>query len=126
MNTTFTVMPSQTNYLGGMIFGGAFFSQMDLAAATAVDELLSLNSSECDSAVTHKADVTFHKPTYVGDMIGLSTNVVEVRTKAIVIHVKALRKQRNKLSYDFVAEGTFVFVSRKGEKYYPHGIPKKV
>ncbi len=34
--TSFTVMPEHTNYSATTIFGGAAFSQLDLAAASAV------------------------------------------------------------------------------------------
>lgn len=118
--TSFVVMPAQSNYMAPMIFGGAFFSEMDLCAACCADRLLL--DSECNSAVTYKADVTFHAPTEVGDIIFLQAKVVELRWKAIVIEVKAYRSKRNSPERDFVAEVRFVFISRKDGQYCNHGL----
>lgn len=107
--TTFTVMPSDANYMSPLIFGGAFFSAMDLCAANTVNQFLV--ASECEAAVTHKADVTWHKPCYVGDLIYLQGKVVDTGKKSVVVEVRAERRRRHSLERDFVAEGKFVFVS---------------
>jgi len=103
-----------------MIFGGHFFSEMDLCAACCVNRLL--HDSECDSAVTHKFEGTFHAPTENGDLIFLEAEVVELRTKAVVVVVKAFREKRAVAGRDFVAEAKFVFVTKKDGLYTKHGL----
>lgn len=57
----FLVMPDDTNANSPMIFGGAFFSKMDLCAAKAVRRLL-YSSENCSASVTHKFEGSFHRP----------------------------------------------------------------
>jgi acyl-CoA hydrolase len=108
--TNFTVMPMQTNYNYPMIFGGAFFAEIDLCAAQCVNRLLH-DSPTCRTCVTHKAEVTFHKPCYAGDLIFLEAEVAELRHKAVKVLVKAFRERCGSSTRDFVAESTFVFVT---------------
>ncbi len=103
-----------------MVFGGAFFAELDKAAAVCVSR--ALHDSECDSAVTHKYEGTFHKPTYAGDIIFIDCEIVELRKKAIVVRVSAYREKHAVKGRDFVAEANFVFVSRKEGQYHPHGL----
>lgn len=110
--TTFVVMPRHTNYMNPMIFGGAFFAELDLCAAQCVTRLL-YSSEKCKFAVTHKFEGTYHKPCYAGDIIFLKGEVVELRQKAIKVVVKAYREKRGTGERDFVAEAKFVFVSVK-------------
>ena len=119
-DTSFVIMPGDCNAMFPMIFGGAFFSRMDLCAAVCVSRLL--HDSECDSAVTHKFSGTFHVPTELGDIIFLYAEVKELRHKAIRVEVRAYREKRCRPERDFVAVAEFVFVSRKGGKYHPHGL----
>lgn len=107
--TNFTIMPSQANYMTPMVFGGALYSEMDLCAAICVNRFL--YSSDCKGAVTHKSDVTYLSPTYVGDIIFLYANIIETGKKSIVVHVQAQRENRHQLDRDVIAEGKFVFVS---------------
>lgn len=108
--TSFTVMPGDTNWHYPLIFGGAFFSQMDLCAANTVNRLL-YASKTCEAAVTHKAEVAFHKPTYAGDLITLIGEVVSTGKKSVVVTVKAYRENHKKQEPELVGEGKFVFVS---------------
>ena len=109
-STTFTVMPKHTNYMFPMIFGGAFFSEIDLCAAQTVNRLLH-DSKTARAAVTHKFTGTYHKPTFVGDLIFLHGEVVGLGYKSIVVHVRAFREKRGVAGQDFVAEAEFVFVT---------------
>lgn len=118
--TTFVVMPTHCNYHYPMIFGGAFFGEMDLCAAQCVSRLL--HASECDSAVTYKYDGTFYAAAECGDIVFLTAEVVELRHKAIKLSVKAYRERRCKPGRDFVAEASFVFVTKKGDVFTPHGL----
>lgn len=118
--TTFTVMPKHTNYMFPMIFGGAFFSELDICAAACVSRLL--HDSECDSAVTYKFEGTYHAAAESGDLIFMVAKVVELRRNAVVVEVWAHREKRAKAGKDFVAEAKFVFVTKKEGKYHPHGL----
>lgn len=119
-DTNFTVMPKHCNYMYPMIFGGHFFSEMDLCAACCVNRLL--HDSECDSAVTHKFEGTFHAAAENGDLVFLEAEVTELRTKAVVVSVKAYREKRANAGRDFVADAKFVFVTKKEGQYFPHGL----
>lgn len=119
-DTTFTVMPKHCNYMYPMIFGGHLFSEMDLCAACCVNKLL--HDSECDSAVTHKFEGVFHAAAESGDLIFLKAVVVELRTKAVVVEVRAYREKRAKSGSDFIAEAKFVFVTKKDGVFTPHGL----
>ena len=118
--TAFTVMPKHCNYLLPMIFGGALFSEMDLCAACCAAR--ALQDSECDSAVTHKCDLTFHAAAELGDIIFLKSTIIELRRKAIIMWVEAKREKRNKKGSDFLAEAKFVFVSKKNGEFAQHGL----
>jgi acyl-CoA hydrolase len=111
--TNFVVMPTDANYMYPMIFGGAFFAQMDLCAARTVQRLL--YDSECDGAVTHRVDnLQWFKPCYVGDLIFLRGEVIRLRDKFIVVSVHAQREIKERR--EDVALGEFTFVSiKKGD-----------
>lgn len=138
LETCFTVYPEHTNSLSPLIFGGAFFSEMDKVGAIAVKRFL-YDSSVCHSAVTHKAEVSYNKPCYLGDLIFLHAKIQEpVGKKSVAVKVEAWR-ETSKLILGFtaveresVAVITFVFVSITDEHevankpnllpYHPHGI----
>lgn len=114
--TSFRVMPTQCNPLSPMIFGGAFFSEIDLCAATCVKRLL-YSSKTCKEAVTHKVlDLTFNMPMYLGDLVHLRAKIVELRHKAITVEVKMFRELPesvigNEPKLEAVGKAKFVFIS---------------
>jgi acyl-CoA thioesterase YciA len=116
---SFVVMPTHTNYMYPLIFGGAFMSELDLCAATLVNKLVK-KSTTIDNAVTHKADFTFHAPSYAGDVIYMDATVSELGKKSIVVKVEAYREPRDSESRIHVATSHFVFVTRMGESYKHH------
>lgn len=118
--TSFIVMPRQCNYQYPMVFGGAFFSEMDLCAAACVSR--ALHDSECDAAVTHKYEGTFHAAAECGDLIFLRAEIVEARHKALVIVVEAQREKRAQRGQDRVADAKFVFVTKKNGEFAWHGL----
>lgn len=91
-----------------MIFGGAFFSHLDKAAATAVNRAL-YDSEGCRAAVTYKFEGSFHKPCYIGDLIFITAKIVSVGKKSVVVEVEAHREKRG--DRELVADAKFVFVS---------------
>ena len=124
--TNFVVMPSDCNYMMPMIFGGAFFSKMDLAAACCVHQILQL--TECDSAVTHKFNGTFHAAAQMGDIVYIKCRITDVRTKAITVNVEAYSQSRTSklIEKKSVATAEFIFCSRKNGEFHPHNIPRDI
>jgi acyl-CoA hydrolase len=132
--TSFTVYPQHTNCHSPLIFGGAFFSEMDKAAATAVRRLL-YDSDKCKSSVTHKYEGTFCKPCYLGDLIFLKAEIVSTGVKSVVVQVEAWREKEKHIRADgreLVATAKFVSVTISSDEsvdekpdllpYAPHGI----
>lgn len=127
--TSFTVYPQHTNCRSPLIFGGAFFSELDKAAATAVKRFL-YDSETCKTSVTHKYESTFHKPCYMGDLIFIQADIVSVGVKSVVVEVSANRETKSGL--ELVATAKFVFVTIAHDEdvdqkpdvlpYCPHGI----
>jgi acyl-CoA hydrolase len=111
-----------------IIFGGKFLCELDIAAASAVRQVL--RYSECDSAVTYKiTNLTFLGPSYNGDTIHIEATIKEVRERAIVISVRAFREPKNQKGepiFEMVCTSEFVFISTKDGKPHPHGIPTKL
>jgi len=104
-----------------LVFGGAFFSEMDMTAAICAKRFL-FNSPTCSEAVTHKVlDLEFCRPTYLGDLIRINAEVVSVGKKSLNIVVKAYRETKRtfggvnegkiETGMEYVAGGKFVFVS---------------
>jgi acyl-CoA thioesterase YciA len=118
-SNSFVVMPTHTNYMYPLIFGGAFMSELDLCAATLVNKLVK-KSDSVDNAVTHKADFTFHAPSYAGDVIYMDAEVVELGKKSIVLKVEGYREPRDSHNRIHVATSKFVFITRYGEEYRNH------
>jgi acyl-CoA hydrolase len=110
---SFVVFPEDANSLTPLIFGGAFFSKMDLCASRCVNRKL-YQSENCDTAVTHKFSGTFQKPCYLGDLIFLNAEIVEIRDKSIAVRVVASRETKDPeqlFKREVVAFADFVFVS---------------
>jgi acyl-CoA hydrolase len=120
--TSFIVMPRHANYMYPMIFGGAMFAEMDCAAAACVTRLLHDCPTGCDSAVTHKCDLTFHAAAEVGDLVFIECEVVELRHKSVVVNTKVWREKRAQAGRLFLAEARFVFVTKKEDKFTLHGM----
>lgn len=120
-SNSFVVMPTHTNYMYPLIFGGAFMGELDLCAATLVNKLVK-KSLTVDNAVTHKADFTFHAPSYAGDVIYMDAVVVDFGKKSIVVKVEAYREPRDSSDRIHVATSQFVFVTRMGDEYKAHNL----
>lgn len=115
--TTRTVaMPSDTNPSGD-IFGGWVLSQMDIAAGICAGQRAQ------SRVVTASVDaMSFIRPVKVGDILGVYTQVINVGTSSMDIHVEAwVRRDKIGLRQQ-VTEGTFTFVALNG-KGKPMPIP---
>lgn len=125
LTTYFTVMPKDCNYMYPIIFGGEFMAQMDLAAAMVVRRALHL--SRCNKAVTHKVlDIEFKAAAESGDTLQLVATIVEVRNNSLRVLVEAYREKLPEVDLqqtptsDFIASGSFVFVTKKDNSFAPH------
>ena len=118
--TSFIVMPKDLNYMG-IIFGGAFMSQLDLAAATLVNKAIR-ESQIADKAVTYKFEVEFSKPCFEGDIVTIESKITELRKKAIAVKLKAYRETRTDETKELVAVCNTVFISMSGHNYVNHGL----
>ena len=111
-STSFVVYPDHTNTKSPLIFGGAFFSQIDKAADVAVRRFL-YESDSSETAVTHIHEGKFLKPCYLGDLIFLEAEILTTGVKSIVVEVKSYRERvKNKeINRELVAITQFVFVT---------------
>jgi acyl-CoA hydrolase len=106
--TSFIVFPEHTNHMSPIIFGGKFMAEMDLCAAKCARRAL-YESKVANGSVTHKANFTFLKPAYLGDLIVINSYVSEVREKSLTITTNANRETKD--GFEKIAEATFVFVA---------------
>jgi acyl-CoA hydrolase len=124
-NTSFLVLPDHTNHHLPLIFGGKFFAELDIAAYSCVRQLLYY--TDCDNAVTYKFNGEFHKPSYMGDIIYIETEITEMRHKTISVHVMAWREPAPTENINcpekiLVASADFVFVTMRNGQYVNHGL----
>ena len=110
-----------------IIFGGEFMAQMDLAAATVIRRALHL--SNCNKAVTYKVtDIIFLDAAESGDTLKLVATIVEARSNSLRVYVESFRERlaqvdiREEPTFDLIAKGSFVFVTKKDKDFYPHGL----
>ena len=111
-------MPKDCNPLYPMIFGGALWSRMDMAAHTCTMRLL--HHSKCNQAVTYKSNVTFHAAAECGDIVFIYCTVTQLRRKGIGIKVEVQREKSGEPGCLKVAEAEFVFCSKKDGKFIHH------
>ena len=119
---SFIVLPKHCNYMYPLIFGGALIAELNLCAAALTNKVIRSAESVCDNAVTYKADFTFLKPSYIGDLITMEAQLEKAKGKHLVVNVTAAREDRKTLLTEKIAEAKFVFVTRIAEAYKQHGI----
>lgn len=118
LTTRTLAMPADTNPSGD-IFGGWVLSQMDIAAGICAGQRAQKR------VVTVALDgMCFIRPVKVGDILGLYTQVHEVGTTSMVIHVEAWVRRDRIGSREKVTEGKFKFVALD-EDGKPTNIPQK-
>ena len=114
---SFIVFPEDLNY-AGTLFGGKVLAEMDLTAAKAARRIL--YSTPCDGAVTaslHQVD--FKSPALLGDIIELTATIVRLGRTSIEIYVH-VEKENQRGEVATICDATFVFVSIKDGKPFPH------
>ncbi|MCF6214668.1 MAG: acyl-CoA thioesterase [Emcibacter sp.] len=90
----------------GHIFGGWILSQMDLAGGGEAIRF-------CDGPVATVAieGMKFHEPVLPGDWLSVYTNITNVGSTSITLHVEATVLRRDHEEEIMVTEGDFVFVA---------------
>lgn len=114
---SFIVFPEDLNY-AGTLFGGKVLAEMDLTAAKAARRVL--YGTPCDGAVTaslHRVD--FKSPALLGDIIELTANITKLGRTSIEIYVH-VAKENQQGEVETICDATFVFVSIKEGKPFPH------
>lgn len=115
---SFIVFPDDLNY-AGTLFGGKVLAEMDLTAAKATRRLL--YGTDCDGAVTASLDkVDFKAPAHLGDIIELKAIIKKLGRTSIEIYVH-VSKENQTGEIETICDATFIFVSLKKGKPYPHG-----
>lgn len=114
---SFIVFPEDLNY-AGTLFGGKVLAEMDLTAAKAVRRIL--YNTECNGAVTASLNkVDFKRPALLGDIIELTANITRLGRTSIGIYVH-VSKENQLGEIETICDASFVFVSVKDGKPYPH------
>jgi len=116
--TNFVVMPPDTNYMD-IIFGGFFMAKLDIAAATVVTRAVRF-SEICDKAVTHKFEVEFVKPCFVGDIVTIHSRIDYIGRKSIIVKQLAHKETREDATKIIVASSTAIFVTMNGNQFLNH------
>jgi len=106
------------NY-AGTLFGGKVLAEMDRTALKAARRML--YGTACDGAVTASLDkVDFKRPAHLGDIIELSAQIKKLGRTSIEIYVNVSR-ENHEGCIETICDATFVFISIKNGKPYPHG-----
>lgn len=114
---SFIVFPEDLNY-AGTLFGGKVLAEMDLTAAKAARRILYHTS--CNGAVTASLNkVDFKRPALLGDIIELTATITRLGRTSIDIYVH-VSKENQLGEIETICEASFVFVSVKDGKPYPH------
>ncbi len=90
----------------GHIFGGWILSQMDLAGGGEAIRF-------CNGPVATVAieGMKFHEPVLPGDWLSVYTNITNIGSTSITLHVEATVLRRDHEDEIMVTEGDFVFVA---------------
>jgi acyl-CoA hydrolase len=114
---SFMVFPEDMNY-AGTLFGGKILAEMDRAALKAARRVL--YGTPCDGAVTVSLNkVDFKKPAHLGDIIELCANVTKLGRTSIEMYIHVSR-ENHEGEVETICDATFVFVSVKNGKPFPH------
>ena len=98
-------MPADTNQ-NGDIFGGWLLGQMDIAGSIFAYKIAK------GRTVTVAVDaMSFKKPVYVGDVVGIYTEVIRIGHTSICVHIEAWVVRRGQESMLMVTEGKFTYVA---------------
>lgn len=105
LTTRTMAMPADTNPAGD-IFGGWVLAQMDIAAGICAGQRAQ------QRVVTVSLDgMSFIRPVKVGDILGIYTDILEVGSSSMKIHVEAWVRRGRIGHREKVTEAVFKFVA---------------
>jgi len=111
---TFLIKSPDCNHLPNLVFGGALMAEIDLCCADAVSKAL-WASETANQGVTHKFEVEFCAPSYLGDRLEITATAEVSGPKSITVefHVFRVKKALGVYFDDntLIATGSAVFVS---------------
>lgn len=105
MTTRVMAMPADTNPAGD-IFGGWVLSQMDIAAG-----ICASRRAQSRVVTVSLEAMSFIRPVRVGDILGVYTEIEEVGTTSVVVHVEAWVRRDRIGNREKVTDGKFKFVA---------------
>ncbi len=98
-------MPADTN-ANGDIFGGWLLGQMDIGGSVFAHKIAK------GRTVTVAVDaMSFKKPVYVGDVVGIYTELTRVGHTSLCVHIEAWVTRADEAGMLMVAEGNFTYVA---------------
>ncbi|MFZ1991910.1 MAG: acyl-CoA thioesterase [Alphaproteobacteria bacterium] len=98
-------MPADTNQ-NGDIFGGWLLGQMDIAGSIFAYKIAK------GRTVTVAVDaMSFKKPVFVGDVVGIYTEILHIGHTSICVHIEAWVTRRSEQNMLMVTEGNFTYVA---------------
>ena len=98
-------MPADTNP-NGDIFGGWVLSQMDIAGGITAGE-----RAKGRVATVAIDAMRFHRPVYVGDVLGVYSNIEKIGRTSMTIRLEAWVLRNRLGKREQVTEGVFTFVA---------------
>jgi len=115
------MMPRDTN-VHGTIFGGVLLSYIDQAGAVGARRALQQGDSTVTAVVTVAMDgVEFHKPVFVGDVVGFYSEVLKVGRTSLKVAVTVKTERDDELV--MLTKATVVYVGVKLVDGVPQPIP---
>ena len=88
------------------IFGGWLLGQMDLGGSIFASKIV--NSRTVTVAIEA---MNFRKPVFVGDVVSVHANLVQIGKTSIAIHLEAWVQRRKEMQSILVTDGNFTYVS---------------
>lgn len=110
--TSFVVMPQDTNYMPPMVFGGKVMAEMDIAAGMAVRRAIIDSPTAKDAVTTRVTDIEFHVGAKIGDLIFLKAEIIRTGFTSITIQVNGVRELKDGRRQK-ICNGIFTFVTVK-------------
>jgi acyl-CoA thioesterase YciA len=98
-------MPADTNQ-NGDIFGGWLLSQMDLGGGVLASKI-----AKSRTVTVAIEAMNFRKPVFVGDLVSVHANLVQVGKTSITVHLEAWVLRRKEMQSILVTDGNFTYVS---------------
>lgn len=110
--TSFTIMPKDTNMYAPMVFGGRMLEKMDIAAAECVRLFLMGAEHQLYPVTVNVKDVTFFVGAKQGDLILFNCEIVTIGIKSLVVKVTGDRVSFGSPT-EKICEGIFTFVTKE-------------